>query len=270
MSDKDNLKVDYSEHYSEENLKSKLTKYAIKAGRVCVEKALQLYLAFHSPETPEWVKELVKDAIISVGKKGKIKPPETPIQAKVAIISALGYFIFPVDVFLDFLPGGYLDDYVFLLSTIATVNRYITDDMKDIAKLTTDELFYKLFGEDNKEVKRAKTVGKTTISVMAIADLVAKGTHTETEIVDRVYDEVKDKGVEKRTVRTQLSRGFKGDEKNEFGFIIVCDPETKTLSFNTNRPVKRKSVWDILKCLRRLYPMFDKGDVDGGDWELYI
>jgi len=239
MSDKDNLKVDYSEHYSEEGLWSKLKKRAIKAGRECVEKVLQLYFALQSPETPEWA----KDVIISAVKKGKMKPPETPTQAKIVIISALGYFILPIDVIIDFLPGGYVDDYVLLLSAIATVNRYITDDMKNRAKLTTD----KLFGEDNKEVKRAKkALGKTTISVMAIAPLVAKGTHTDTEIVDRAYDEVKNKGVEKRTVRTQLSKGFRDDEKNNFGFIIVRDPETKTLSFNKNRPVKRKGAYRIL------------------------
>ncbi len=115
MSDKDNVKIGYSEHYSKEGFWSKAKKYAIKAGRECVELALQLYYALQSPETPIW--------------------------AKSVITGALGYFISPVDAVPDLLPGGLIDDYGVIVVAVATVAAYITDEMKDKAKHKVNELF---------------------------------------------------------------------------------------------------------------------------------
>ena len=71
--------------YSEDNFWKKLKNYAIDAGREVVEKALTLYYAAQSPETPP--------------------------TAKTVIYAALTYFILPIDLISDFLPGvGYVDD----------------------------------------------------------------------------------------------------------------------------------------------------------------
>jgi len=118
MSDKDNIQIGYSEHYSEEGFWSKLKKYAIAAGRKCVELALQLYYSYQSPETPRW--------------------------AKGVILGALGYFISPLDAVPDLLPGGYVDDYGVIFLAVTTVAIYITDEMKDKAKREAN----KWFGEE--------------------------------------------------------------------------------------------------------------------------
>ncbi len=99
-------------------------KYAIKAGRECVELALQLYYALQSPETPIWAKNV--------------------------IYGALGYFILPLDVIPDFLPIiGFVDDYVVLVLARRTVAKYITDEMKNKAKDKVNEWF----GEEKEDNK---------------------------------------------------------------------------------------------------------------------
>jgi len=95
----------------------------IRVGRKCIELALQLYYAYQSPETPRWAKNIIR--------------------------GALGYFIFPLGVIPDFLPGGHVDDYAVILLAVAMVAKYITDEMKDKAKCKSDELF----GEEEKDGK---------------------------------------------------------------------------------------------------------------------
>ena len=76
--------ADYADHYSEEELKAKLSKTK-RLGRKLLKSVFELGYAFMSPDTPVW--------------------------AKAVIIGALGYFICPVDATPDFIPGvGYVDD----------------------------------------------------------------------------------------------------------------------------------------------------------------
>lgn len=84
-----------------------------------------------------------------------------------------------------------------------------------------------------------KASGKIALAIGAMTPLVETGNFTSKEIVSKAYEKVKDKGVAIGTVNAQLQRGFKDDKenKNNFEFIIVRDPETKTLSFSKNRPV---------------------------------
>ena len=63
---------EYSDEYSEQGFWEKLKKYAMNAGRDVVEKTLVLYYC-------------LLDA-------------DTPAKAKAVIVSALGYFIVPIDV----------------------------------------------------------------------------------------------------------------------------------------------------------------------------
>lgn len=96
-------------HYSEDSLWEKLKKFAVNAGGEVVEKALQLYYAAQEPETPAW--------------------------AKTTIFGALGYFIMPLDVIPDVVPGvGFTDDLGILVAAIGAVSMYINDDVKKKAE----------------------------------------------------------------------------------------------------------------------------------------
>lgn len=96
--------TDNIDNYSEDSFWEKLKNFAIKAGIEVVEKALQLYYAAQEPGTPVW--------------------------AKTTIYSALGYFIMPLDVIPDVIPGGFTDDLGILVAAIGAVSMYINDDIK--------------------------------------------------------------------------------------------------------------------------------------------
>jgi uncharacterized membrane protein YkvA (DUF1232 family) len=91
--------------YSAPRFWNKVSRHAKGAGRQAVEKALWLFYALQSPETPKWAKRV--------------------------IYGALGYFIFPVDAIPDLAPlAGYTDDMAVMAAALATVAVYITDDVK--------------------------------------------------------------------------------------------------------------------------------------------
>ncbi len=93
------------DEYSDASFWDKITRFAKKAGREVVEKALWLFFAAQRPETPAW--------------------------AKAVIYSALAYFISPVDAVPDITPlVGYSDDLGMLAAAISTLAVYITDDVK--------------------------------------------------------------------------------------------------------------------------------------------
>lgn len=88
---------------------SKLARGALAAGRELIEKALWLYYAAERPDVPRW--------------------------AKLTMWGALAYFVLPVDAVPDFLPGvGYVDDLGALAAALATVARYVDDDVKARAR----------------------------------------------------------------------------------------------------------------------------------------
>lgn len=106
----------YATAYSETGFRRKLTRYAATAGREVVEKALWLFYAAQSPNTPRW--------------------------AKTAIYGALGYFIFPLDAIPDFAAViGYTDDLGVLAAALATVSMYVTDDIKERSRQTMERWF---------------------------------------------------------------------------------------------------------------------------------
>jgi uncharacterized membrane protein YkvA (DUF1232 family) len=93
-------------NYSDDDFWQKIKKFALKAGKEVIEKALWLYYAAQRPETPTW--------------------------AKTIIFGALAYFILPLDAIPDFIPvAGFGDDLGALAAAIAMVSMYITADIKE-------------------------------------------------------------------------------------------------------------------------------------------
>ena len=106
----------YETHYSDENFRQKMTRYAKKAGREVVEKALWLHYAAQDPATPKW--------------------------AKAAMYSALGYFILPLDAIPDFAPlVGYTDDLSVMAAALVVTSMYITGAVKEQARNKVDGWF---------------------------------------------------------------------------------------------------------------------------------
>lgn len=102
--------------YSEEGFWKKVTKYLKVAGKTVIEKALLLYYAAQSPNTPKWAKGI--------------------------IYSALAYLIWPADAIPDVVPvAGYTDDLGALALALATVAVYITPKVKKLAEDKMDDLF---------------------------------------------------------------------------------------------------------------------------------
>ena len=105
----ENQSNEYSKEYSEESFWEKVKKYALKAGKEVIEKALMLYYCLQEKDTPKW--------------------------AKGVIVAALGYFIFPMDAIPDVTPVvGYADDLGVLAAAFATVAAYIKEEHKQKAK----------------------------------------------------------------------------------------------------------------------------------------
>lgn len=95
----------FEKDYSDDNFWNKVVKFAKKAGKDVIEKALLLYYAAQSPQTPMW--------------------------AKTTIYGALGYFISPIDLIPDLMPVvGYSDDLGVLVAAIAAVSAYINEDVR--------------------------------------------------------------------------------------------------------------------------------------------
>lgn len=96
-------------HFSDEKFWRKLKKFAKKAGSSVVYAALLLYFT--------------------------LQKENVPMKAKVTIVGAIGYFIFPFDLIPDVTPGvGYGDDLGALGVALFQVAMYIDEDIKKMAK----------------------------------------------------------------------------------------------------------------------------------------
>jgi len=101
----------YENAYSERRFWRKLSGHASAAGRQALEKALWLYYAAQSPDTPKW--------------------------ARRTIYGALGYFVMPLDAIPDFTPlVGYTDDLGVMAAALAAVAFAIDDKVKQRASDT--------------------------------------------------------------------------------------------------------------------------------------
>lgn len=111
----------YQSSYNEDDFWSKVKNFAKLAGKEVIRPALLLYYT--------------------------LKSKNTPTRAKAIIMGALGYFILPIDLIADFIPVmGLLDDAAALSAAVATVGKYITDDISSQA----DDELKKWFNEQNK------------------------------------------------------------------------------------------------------------------------
>lgn len=113
---------EFSKEYSEENFWNKVKKFALKAGKEVIVRALTLYFCLQDKDTPLW--------------------------AKGVIVSALGYFICPLDAIPDITPVvGYSDDLGVLAAAFATVAVYIKEEHKKRAEETWKNWFGRMEGE---------------------------------------------------------------------------------------------------------------------------
>lgn len=107
---------DFEPVYSESRFWKKLRGYGRVAGRAVLERALQLYYAAQSPDTPVW--------------------------ARTAIYGALGYFISVIDAVPDITPFvGYTDDLGVLAAALAAVAAHVTPEVKARAAATLERWF---------------------------------------------------------------------------------------------------------------------------------
>ena len=106
----------YSEHYDDHSLWSKIKSAAAKAGRKVIYNVLLLYY-------------MLTDATI-------------PLKHKRLIVGVLGYFILPIDLIPDFLPGtGFADDLIALLYVVKVIHDSITPEIKAKAENKCNEYF---------------------------------------------------------------------------------------------------------------------------------
>ncbi len=106
----------YAKNYSEEGFWDKITSVIKKAGTEVIYKALQLFYATQNPGCP--------------------------VAIKATIYAALGYFILPLDVIPDFIPGaGFTDDLLAIGAALAMAHLYIDDCVILRAKEKMCDLF---------------------------------------------------------------------------------------------------------------------------------
>lgn len=106
----------YKSSYTEENLQTKLKKYAKKIGVNTTYYILLLY-------------QMIVSNVV-------------PIADKAIIIAALGYFISPLDIIPDIIIGtGFIDDVSVLLIALRQVIKNITPEIKQQAKERLGKMF---------------------------------------------------------------------------------------------------------------------------------
>ena len=106
----------YAKNYSEEGFWEKTKSVLKSAGLLTLYKALQLYYV--------------------------LKESSCPAHIKAAILAALGYFILPIDVVPDFIPGvGFGDDLVAITAALLMAQAYVDEEVKRKARDKLDDLF---------------------------------------------------------------------------------------------------------------------------------
>ena len=116
----------YAENYDEKKMWHKIKDFFFEAGINLVIKVLQLWYV--------------------------LQKPEVPVHIKVAIMGAIAYFVMPVDLILDVLPGGYQDDLLAVTLTLLAAEEYIDDEVRRRAREKVMEIVDELMGETCKNV----------------------------------------------------------------------------------------------------------------------
>jgi uncharacterized membrane protein YkvA (DUF1232 family) len=103
----------YAEEYADESFRRKTRRVARRAGREVIEKALVLYYALRDNDTPAW--------------------------ARAVIVSALGYFVMPLDAVPDPTPVlGFVDDLWALAAALPVVAFYVKKEHRERARARID------------------------------------------------------------------------------------------------------------------------------------
>lgn len=94
----------YAKEFSEEGFWNKITSVMKKVGAEIIYKALQLFYVTRNPSCP--------------------------VAVKATIYAALGYFILPIDLVPDFIPGaGFADDLLAIGTALTMAHLYIDDNV---------------------------------------------------------------------------------------------------------------------------------------------
>ena len=116
----------YAGNYDENQMWNKIKGFFFEAGINLVIKVLQLWYV--------------------------LQKPEVPVHVKVAIMGAIAYFVMPVDLILDVLPGGYQDDLLAVTLTLFAAEEYIDDEVRRRTREKVMEIVDELTGETCKNV----------------------------------------------------------------------------------------------------------------------
>jgi uncharacterized membrane protein YkvA (DUF1232 family) len=108
----------YESHYSKSGFWKKLPFLPDIAGNITIRNALTLYVLLTEKSGPWWL--------------------------KASILAALGYFICPIDMIPDFLPGGFIDDIAVMCMVMAEANTCVTTAVR----LRVNELMAKVGKSD--------------------------------------------------------------------------------------------------------------------------
>lgn len=81
--------------------------------------------------------------VIEIGVKlfYTMRDSDTPAWAKTAIAGALIYFITPIDLLPDFIPGGYVDDMGTLLAAFSSIRKHVKEEHQKKAKEKIQQWF---------------------------------------------------------------------------------------------------------------------------------
>ena len=102
--------------FNDECFWEKCKRFALKAGKKVIERALWCYYTAENKNTPKWVKGVV--------------------------FAALTYFVSPIEVIPDPTPGiGFSDDLGVLISAVAAIAMHITPEIKEKAAEKMKEWF---------------------------------------------------------------------------------------------------------------------------------
>ena len=97
-----------AEKFDDDTFWKKVGRFARRAGREVIEKALVLYYCLRDPDTPKWARRV--------------------------IMGALAYFVIPIDAIPDITPfAGFVDDFGILVAALAMVVTHIKPEHREMA-----------------------------------------------------------------------------------------------------------------------------------------
>lgn len=143
-----------------------------RAAKAVVEKSDDLAKAFSESGMWDKIKNVAKQAGITVIYPVLVlfeltKSPDVPIEKKAIIFGALGYFILPVDLIPDVVPGvGFADDAAALTTCLKMVLENITEPLTKSVKLQLHTWFGDFEEKSLESVDRIIKMGDSTMKFL--------------------------------------------------------------------------------------------------------